>query len=215
MDKVIKYTDEYEIERSLTLPEQPTLCPHCFHDVDFVLEKCVLDTDIKQFTFFIKCKHCHKYSIWAVDNETMKTVSFIPYNLKTDDLPKTIKALSPDCVKIYKQSQLAENSGLNMICGIGYRKALEFLIKDYLSFTYPNEKEIIAKELLMQSIKRIPHAQIQILAERTAWLGNDEAHYVRKHEDRTLDDLKRFLEATIKYIDLELTVNDAQEIPKK
>ena len=33
---------------------------------------------------------------------------------------------------IYNQSLSAEDNNLDQIAGIGYRKALEFLIKDYL-----------------------------------------------------------------------------------
>ena len=37
--------------------------------------------------------------------------------------------------------------------------------------------------------------EIKNLAKSVAWLGNDETHYVRKHTDKDLEDLKEFLDA--------------------
>lgn len=42
------------------------------------------------------------------------------------------------------------------------------------------------------------------MAKRTTWLGNDHAHYVSKHPDQDLNDLKALLSLTIKWIDMEL-----------
>jgi hypothetical protein len=48
-----------------------------------------------------------------------------------------IKALSPSFVSIYEQASSAEGYRLEDIAGPGYRKALEFLIKDYAISTGP------------------------------------------------------------------------------
>ena len=49
----------------------------------------------------------------------------------------TIKEISPDFCEIFNQAHKAEMCKLKLVAGPGYRKALEFLIKDYLS-TQPN-----------------------------------------------------------------------------
>lgn len=43
-----------------------------------------------------------------------------------------ISELSPNFCEIYNQAYIAEQTNLMQICGTGYRKSLEFLIKDYL-----------------------------------------------------------------------------------
>src|SRR5947209_9012383 len=48
------------------------------------------------------------------------------------DVAETISNISPNFHKIYNEAYKAEQFGLMEICGVGYRKALEFLIKDYL-----------------------------------------------------------------------------------
>jgi hypothetical protein len=37
-------------------------------------------------------------------------------------------------------------------------------------------------------------------AKRAAWLGNDEIHYVRKWEDRDINDLKILIELTCGWV---------------
>lgn len=126
-----------------------------------------------------------------------------------------IENLSPDFINIFNQSELAEKRGLNEICGMGYRKSLEFLIKDFLCKIHPEKSEEIKKELLSQSINRISENRIKTLAQRCSWLGNDETHYIRKHEDYDVQTLKAFIDATIHYIESELAFLDALEIQPK
>jgi hypothetical protein len=41
---------------------------------------------------------------------------------------------------------------------------------------------------------------VQKLGRRAAWLGNDEAHYLRKWEDKDVSDLKLLLRLTMNAI---------------
>jgi hypothetical protein len=52
----------------------------------------------------------------------------IPQKLEFED---EIRALSPLFVETYEQSNTAEARKLDQIAGCGYRRSLEFLIKDY------------------------------------------------------------------------------------
>ena len=117
-------------------------------------------------------------------------------------------------VSTYAQSQQAEADGLTEICGIGYRKALEYLVKDFLCHVDPDHEEEIKKELLGPSIRRIHDPRIKTLAERSVWIGNDETHYVRKHEDLDVNDMKRFIIAMVRYVDAELAFEDAESIER-
>lgn len=112
-----------------------------------------------------------------------------------------IEGLSPQFVKIYNQALEAESRQLDEIAGIGYRKALEFLVKDYCKHAHPDESDEIERTWLKTCIvKFIPQQSIQTLASRAAWIGNDEAHYTRKHEDRDIADMKSFIQAMVHYI---------------
>jgi len=129
-----------------------------------------------------------------------------PVNHRPVIFSETIKNISADFVKIYDQAEQAEELGLEQICGVGYRRALEFLIKDYLISKAVDEeqKEAIRKEFLGAAIStRIADANIKGVAKRAVWLGNDEAHFVRRWEQKDLNDLKRLISLTVHWMDAE------------
>ncbi len=126
-----------------------------------------------------------------------------------------IQTLSADFIEIYYQSQKAESEGLSQICGMGYRKALEFLVKDYLCHKFSKEADKIVSESLGSSIKRIEDERIRTLASRSAWIGNDETHYMRKHENLGIVELKMFISSMVCYIDAELSFEQAYNISGK
>lgn len=141
------------------------------------------------------------------------------YKEVPSDLPKDLAVLSPKGSKIYIQALSAEKDGYDTLVGIGLRKALEFFIKDYLILTQPDKESEIKTETLGKVIaNHINDDVLQKLAKATSWIGNDETHYVRIHTDKDLEDLKRFLNATLRYFEYQLTIQDAQELlnrPKK
>ena len=127
---------------------------------------------------------------------------------KHNDRPfsETIKEISKDFSTIYNQALQAENDNLTEICGPGYRKGLEFLVKDYLigHAVDEDEKNEIKAESLGDSIKnRIQDAHIKEVAKRAVWLGNDETHYIRKWEQKDLKDLKKLIDLTVHWMEAE------------
>lgn len=105
---------------------------------------------------------------------------------------------------------------LDEIAGLGYRKALEFLIKDFAIHEHPDEEESIKAKPLAKCIKSyITNENITTLAERSAWIGNDEAHYIRKQEDRDVSDMKAFIQAIVYFIGMILITEDAASMTSK
>lgn len=131
---------------------------------------------------------------------------------------EAITALSPSFVKIVNQSEIAETQELDEIAGVGYRRALEFLIKDYLISLTSNEeqKELIRKTFLGKCISEfVKNENIKLVAKRAAWLGNDETHYVRKWENKDIKDLKVMISMTVAWIEIELfTVQLEKDMPE-
>lgn len=127
-----------------------------------------------------------------------------------------ISEISPQFVKIYNQAKSAEEYGLDEICGIGYRKSLEFLVKDYLCHKNPEDSEQIKTMMLGQVIStKIADDDIKATASRCAWLGNDQTHYVQKFEEYDLDMLKKLLDAVVYWVSMKLMTEVALEIDKR
>lgn len=118
------------------------------------------------------------------------------------ELPENIEQVSPEFVEIYSQAAKAQSEKLDQIAGVGYRKSLEFLTKDYAILKNPTDKDKIEKMFLSKVIQEYltDFPKIQKLANAATWIGNDETHYVRKHNDKDLNDLKAFLLAAATFI---------------
>ena len=146
----------------------------------------------------------------------IKKLSSEPIVPDTITFSPRITQVSPKFVEIYNQSHQAEIYSLSHISGMGYRKSVEFLIKDYAIHFNPTEEDLIKNQPLVQCINTyIDNPKIKVLAEKSAWLGNDETHYVRKHPDYDIDDLRLFIDTCVNYIDMELNLEKARSIQKK
>src|SRR5699024_8665402 len=108
-----------------------------------------------------------------------------------------IREISNGFYEIYMQSATAEEYGLDEISGMGYRKALEFLMKDFAILNNPEDEEVIKNSFLSNVIKDYYNdsSEIQNLATASSWIGNDETHYERRNDDKSIKDLKNYLQA--------------------
>lgn len=114
-----------------------------------------------------------------------------------------VNKLSPGFVECFVQADAAEKRGLDELAGLGYRKALEFLVKDYLVSLAPDRADSIKAAPLQQCIRELHDEKVRSAAERATWLGNDEAHYVRLWEEHDVKDLKALVTLTLYLINAE------------
>jgi hypothetical protein len=127
------------------------------------------------------------------------------HQLAKQTFSEIINSVSPSFGKIYNEAFAAEQMNLMEICGVGYRKALEFLIKDYA--IQGKDEQIVDKIKRMLLAKCIDDyvddAMVKAVAKRAVWLGNDETHYVRKWEEKDVHDLKGLIRLTTLWIEKE------------
>ncbi len=202
--------------------ELPSKCPFCHKSIRPQVFYGYRLNDKKNLQVFMVCpdNHCssafigyYYHSSYDHYNFTNKVSQGTLIGRKFSD---TITTLSTSFTKIYNQSYSAEQQGLLEICGVGYRKALEFLIKDYSIKLFPAEQERIEKKMLAQCIgDYVNDDKIKSVAKRAVWLGNDETHYVKKWEGKTLSDLKKLIDLTLHWIEAEiLTESFEDEMPE-
>ena len=199
-------------------------CPICSSSIVPVEKSKFLNKDSNMYFLTFECPACNKgfisYYNFAGSQE-VHNGSYYDLLIINNSYPKetirqnfddSIVNLSESFCEIYNQAYKAEQTDLNEIAGMGYRKAIEFLIKDYCISKNKDEAEKIKSELLSQVITDyIDSDKIKNLAKASAWLGNDETHYVRKHEGKDVEDLKKFISATVAYITYELIADSAEE----
>lgn len=216
--------DQIRYSGEIDEPDECPLCHFAIKPVELYL-RTYTSCDHRNFAAALYlCKHC--YQVFTVLSEcfissynwansfTAECLYIGPRNYQEATVPDNVKELSPRSCKIYNQALYAEQIGLDEIAGMGFRKAVEFLVKDYcLLFLQEAEREHIPDMPLSQCIRKIPNEQIRVLASRSAWIGNDEAHYTRKHEDVDSLDMKRFFSAMLSYVSMELTFREASSLP--
>lgn len=148
------------------------------------------DHRLCSWTLTLCCPKCH--GIFHIDKSDNHDILICPSFGKCD-LPEEIMNQYPDFASLYRQSLAAEGYGLTDISGMGFRKALEFLVKEYAIRRFPDEESQILSEKLGQTIARIPAPQIQALAKACAWIGNDQTHILVKHPDYGIPEMKNFI----------------------
>jgi hypothetical protein len=78
-----------------------------------------------------------------------------PIEPQTRDVSTEGATLSPSFVRIISQAQAAEERGLDEVTGPGFRKALEFLIKDYAISLQNSEPDEAKRQQAIADIKSI------------------------------------------------------------
>jgi hypothetical protein len=104
-------------------------------------------------------------------------------------------------IKIYLQSLEAENFGLDELAGMGYRKSIEYLVKDWAIQNKPDEKEKIEKSWFGSVIKDYYDGDLKEILERATWLGNDQAYYNRLFEEFDISVLKELIDLIMVELD--------------
>ena len=150
------------------------------------------------------CKQTY-ISVFEPSGYSYRWMHYKPLPMSTQSFSEVIHNISPAFIDIYNQAYAAEQMGLDSICGVGYRKALEFLVKDFAIKEKPEEEDKIKRMPLQQCITSfIENAHIKPIVERAVWLGNDETHYVRKFESKDVKDLKGLISLSVYWIQAEI-----------
>lgn len=124
------------------------------------------------------------------------------------EFESVINEVSPSFTQIYNEAKIAEELGLSQICGVGYRKSFEFLVKDFLKSVHPDKAKHI-EQLSLGGKKGciatlVDHPKLKTMAEKATWLGNDETHYTRIWQSKDLTHLKELIDISLHWIAMEL-----------
>lgn len=196
---------------NVRLDKTPDTCPRCHRSVHpkFVGAFLTQERSLCQATFRCTNLLCQEIFIatYRLRGESggFKLFNFDrvePQKPKHTRFPEVIEQISPNFSIIFNQAEDAESSGLDQLVGIGLRKALEFLIKDFSASENPDKADKIRGSALSQCLTNyVNDPNVKECARRAAWLGNDETHYVKKWENKDISDLKLLVRLTVNWIE--------------
>ena len=199
--------------------ECPDECPMCHHFGDMVIihsQRCA-ETHV-QVVYRCAFRGCESFFVGRygpIPQPELKSLA--PTNPVLTSFPTIIAELSPSFVKVYVEAEEASYLGLGQIAGPGYRKAFEFLIKDYAKSLSPDQSAEIEKTFAGTVVNNyIAAIRIQAVAKRALWLGNDETHYLRKWENHDINDLVTLIKLTVNWIEIDhLSKSYTDQMPEK
>lgn len=204
-------------QETIIVNRYPDICPHCNNGIVPQYLSGFKGSNEVFLTFYCSINSCKEFFVGKYDlNPSGRFWNFyytlLGYPILTK-FPPSIKRVSPLFSEIYNQAEIAQKNKLDQICGMGFRKSLEFLIKDYIiSKGIANEVDV-KKAPLGDCIKRyIENKRIKDNASRAAWLGNDETHYVRKWEAMDVENLKTIIKLTVSWIEMEAISDELDEV---
>jgi hypothetical protein len=198
------------------LSQFPDECSHCHHAIKAEVISTTLNAanNIVDMVFSCPRHTCKRVSIAVFKREMINAVErgkgfqlrFLhPTNPVDPEFSEHVSKVSPQYVEIFTQASKAEAFGLEEIAGVGYRKALEFLVKDYCITKHPDKEEDIKTQMLWPVIKNyVDNQNVKQCAQRATWLGNDETHYVRKWVEKDINDLKGVIKLVVGWIEQEI-----------
>jgi hypothetical protein len=218
--------------RSNANVEIDEFCPHCKMPMSpkfiYAIASDLYDVEKNSVCVLLQCSRSSCQKFFALEFPFLKRNgnSFIEHVYPAvkytysphleNTLPPNLNEAFPDFKKIYDQALEAESMGLDEIAGVGYRKAIEFLIKRYVINQHPEKSHDIESKFLGRVIQDDLEdmSKIQDLAKAAVWIGNDETHFTRIHEDKDLRDMKGFLEAAALFISANLKADEAKDFTK-
>ncbi len=186
----------------------PDQCPLCHTGIDPRMKLAIFEDKHVQVVFQCTMKNCRSLFIASYQptgsQSQYKFVGSAPKHPQKADFSREIREISPSFVDIYNQAIAAEAFNLEHLSGIGLRKSLEFLIKDYLLQQAADEEQktaILTTALGKCITDKVEDTRIKQCAARAAWLGNDETHYVKVWADKDITDLKLLIKLTVNWIE--------------
>lgn len=197
----------------------PNECPYCRKALyPYTLEHYLIEKNLMTITF--QCASCDRVFLGIYDrfnSESKNNHKWIlsetyPHYKDTRKFSIEIHSISENFCKYYSQAEKIEFQGLDA-CGMIYRKALEFLIKDYAISQKPNDIKSVENMPLKQCIdKYFEDEQLKLALTGACYLGNDEVHYVKKHKDMGVEDLKILIDMSVHFIQMKELLKKYKEV---
>ena len=199
--------------------EAPEACPICHRhsELKIVLSDIVEHGAKVQVVYRCAYQGCQSFFIGyygPIGNGALLSVK--PIKPNTSRFPESIPKISPTFVAVFAEAEEAAQLGLSQIAGPGYRKAFEFLIKDYAISLAPDKADDIRQKFSGAVVSEyILDSRIQAVAKRSLWLGNDETHYLRKWTNHDVHDLVTLIKLTANWIEIDhLSKSYVQQMPE-
>lgn len=193
--------------------QKPAICPHCGFGTDATLKEKTFYSFNNGYLLIATCEctACHKNFFFAcesISGSYAKMVSMYPSFQVTPYANEKLAAISQRFIDMYNQALFAEFNQNYELAAIGFRSALEILVKDYAIQELGEPAETVAKQSLCNAIEKYLNLPDLVnTADVVRILGNDYTHYQRKYPEHDFALLKKYMEIFLSRIEVQYMIN--------
>lgn len=174
-------------------------CPYCKTHTDSGYTDKRFFRLSDKFTFFVvvqRCTCCDKLfaGMYTIENGIAGTLGAYPTAAAVDDVDPILADCSPRFAELYQQANACYARGYIDLAGMGFRAALECLVKDF-AIKYKNiPKTKAADKHLDKAISEyLGDIPLRNAADVVRMLGNDYSHFKRKYENYDIETLLDYM----------------------
>ncbi|MBD1259000.1 DUF4145 domain-containing protein [Maribacter polysiphoniae] len=203
-----------------TYAENPNICPHCHVANEPHQLFAHFDNQTDKLISVWRCNYNQCRKVFAVSHidggngqfKLERNLNGLPKGpiwpepiatLKDGQSIGTEKEEKSKFIKTYLQSLEAESNGHGEIAGMGFRKSIEYLVKDWAIHNNPDKKDKILGQWLSAVINEFFTGDLKDILDRATWLGNDHTHYNRLFEEYNIEHLKELIDLIMVELDRE------------
>lgn len=182
--------------------EKPMSCPYCGVHTDAIATDAqyfYLSGNKRALVVAYQCTRCKKQflAIYIREDKQLTLNTIIPI-AENDEVHEGLKEVSPEFERIHQQAYRAELRGDIDLAAIGYRTALEVLVKDFAIKVLGEKEEEVARKKLAQAIEDYSGSvELMSTSDVVRMLSNDYTHYLKKYENISFETLKHYYNVTI------------------
>lgn len=187
-------------------------CPFCGYGTDatFVHKVPYQFNETHILAATCNCTSCGKTFFFATEYAkgkeytpiTIPSISFVSY---TNEI---LSSISERFIDMYNQALQSEFVGNIELAAIGFRTALEILIKDFAINELGKDPDAVSKKKLCDAIGEYLLGQQELVAtaDVVRILGNDYTHYKRKFPEHDFELLKGYMNIFLKQIEVQYMI---------
>lgn len=189
--------------------KKPSTCPFCGIETDAItasVTQISYRKDSQLYAVGYKCTHCEKRFVGIFEKvkrgetEQLEYIEVLP-RPAGHELPSCLATISPRFIEVHNESEGAELFGFTDLAAMGYRKALEILVKDFAIVELGKTVEEVSSKKLDAAIGLyLQQEELVKTADVVRILGNDHTHYKEKYPDFDFGLLKHYYDIFLRLI---------------
>lgn len=193
--------------------DKPAVCPFCGIGTDAPMSSAAslpYKTSSHIVVASYQCTSCaQKFVVLYERNNDELSYLDIWAHPSGEALPPCFEKISSRFVEVHKEAQAVELMGYTDLASMGYRKALEIIVKDFAINVLGEPEDTVSKKPLADAIGIYLHQDsLMKTADVVRILGNDHVHYQEKYPEFDFSLLEHYYSIFLQLISTQYDIHN-------